>query len=297
MRHRYLLSVMIVSCIGMVCANIWQKKWPERKEIDEIAGYRRQMDLWQDRYAPDLELSLSDGTTFKLSENVGKKIVVLNFFTTWCGPCKKEMPELVRFCKSPPGSGLLLIGIDCGETLDVLKTYREKENLRFPMGADTERIIMNAYEVESFPTTVLVGLDGKVALYQVGMISNADVAFSGVLDSQKVLDSTGRRISQEAYMKALALQGPIGGSKNYDREAGKRVKVQLDQQRLEIADKLACADCEKSCRYCTCEFCEKMKSKLATLQVEGKSEDQIIRDLILKKTTNLKGAPHGARGQ
>lgn len=116
---------------------------------------------WRGQIAPDFELKTNDGNTFRLSENIGKKIIVLNFFATWCGPCRAEMPELNRYFNDHKSDSFLLLGIDSEEQPDRVQDFIQELKLDFPTGIDTGPI-QRSYGVSSFPTTVLIGVDGKV---------------------------------------------------------------------------------------------------------------------------------------
>ena len=67
------------------------KPAPDEKQIREYAQSMSNSTEWQGKMAPDFELKTTDGQKFQVSENVGKKTIVLNFFATWCGPCRAEM--------------------------------------------------------------------------------------------------------------------------------------------------------------------------------------------------------------
>src|SRR5208282_3008871 len=68
------------------------KPSPSEKQLSEYAEGMSGNTEWRGQVAPDFELRTTSGERFRLSENVGKKIIVLNFFATWCAPCRAEMP-------------------------------------------------------------------------------------------------------------------------------------------------------------------------------------------------------------
>ena len=152
------LLAMILVLAAIVGLIHWKlKPEPTEKEYREAGWGMTSRAAWQGRYAPDFELKTSGGKTFKLSENVGKKIVVLNFFATWCGPCREEMPELNQYYQDHKDENFLLLAIDAEEKPDAVEGYVREAKLDFPVGID-EGPIRKQYSVSAFPTTVLVGI-------------------------------------------------------------------------------------------------------------------------------------------
>jgi thiol-disulfide isomerase/thioredoxin len=169
------------------------KPAPTEKEIhDQSRGMSGGVD-WRNRTAPDFDLTTTRGGRFRLSENVGKKIVVLNFFATWCGPCRAEMPELNRYFDEHKSQPFVLLGIDAEEKGDRVDAFLDELKVDFPAGVD-EGAISKQYGVESFPTTVVIGVDGKVQLYETGALANADVAFDNLLRQNQKLIQAGQTI-------------------------------------------------------------------------------------------------------
>ena len=138
------------------------------------------------------------GERFQLSENVGKKIIVLNFFATWCGPCREEMPELNTYFNTHKAESFLLVGIDAEEKQDRVEAFLADLKVDFPAGVD-DGPIQKQYGVSAFPTTVLIGVDGKVQFYEAGALANAEVAFDNLLSKNRQLIQSGQVISPEEY--------------------------------------------------------------------------------------------------
>ena len=129
--------------------------------------------------APDIKITLLNGKSFKLSKYIKKKIIIINFFTTWCGPCKKEIPELNRFYKRNKHRNLIMIGIDVGEKKNKVKKFVAENKIKYPVGIIKEKSkIADNYKIKAFPTTVFIGLHGRIELYEKGAIMNADMIFN-----------------------------------------------------------------------------------------------------------------------
>src|ERR1700730_18063927 len=94
------------------------------------------------------------GGRFQLSENIGKKIIVLNFFATWCDPCREEMPELNAYFHAHKAEAFLLLGSDAEEKQDRVGAFLTDLKIDFPAGVDAGTI-QKQYGISAFPTTVL----------------------------------------------------------------------------------------------------------------------------------------------
>ena len=151
------------------------------------------------RDAPDFALKDADGKTVRLSDYRGK-VVVLDFWATWCGPCKIEIPWFMEFQRQHKDQGFEVIGVSMDDDgWDTVKPFVQKLgiNYRVVLGNDD---VANAYHgVEALPTTFLIDRDGKIAATHVGVVSKSDFE-NGI---QELLQtgsngSSGKRISLPA---------------------------------------------------------------------------------------------------
>jgi len=254
------------------------KPAPTEKEIREQSwGMSGGVD-WRDHTAPDFEITTTRGEHFRLSENVGKKIIVLNFFATWCGPCRAEMPELNRYFDEHKSQPFVLLGIDAEEKGDRVDAFLDELKVDFPAGVD-DGPIRKKYAVESFPTTVVIGVDGKVQLYETGALANADVAFDNLLAKNEKLLQAGLTVSPEAYRLAAQNQ-PNLPLRQPGANPEPKEEFRLDKRGKRIVARMACpCGCDDTVQTCSCNTSKKIKKTLASEDFKDKSDDEIIKAL------------------
>lgn len=130
--------------------------------------------------APDFIVYDKDGNEVKLSDYFGKPIV-LNFWASWCGPCKMEMPDFDEKNKELGDEvQFLMINATGGrETLETAKQFIEKSGYTFPVFYDAEQQAAMTYQVYSLPTTYFINADGEVTAYATGAI-NSEILQKGI---------------------------------------------------------------------------------------------------------------------
>lgn len=117
--------------------------------------------------APDFELTDLDGNVVRLSDYRGKAVLV-NFWATWCGPCKAEMPLLQDRYTTLRNSGLVILAVNIGEDEALVRPYVEDLGLDFAIVLDPELAVNDEYRVLGYPTTITVDRDGNVVDVHVG---------------------------------------------------------------------------------------------------------------------------------
>jgi thiol-disulfide isomerase/thioredoxin len=233
---------------------------------------------WKGRIAPDFELKTTRGDRFQLSESVGKKIIVLNFFATWCGPCREEMPELNRYFNEHKAESFVLIGIDAEEKQDRVNQFLADLKLDFPAGID-EGAIQKKYGVSAFPTTVLIGVDGKVQLYETGALANAEVAFDNLLRQNRELVKAGRIISPEVYRLDAQKQPELPVRQATEKSPAESEK-KLDPRGQRIVARMDCpCGCDSKVQTCSCNTSKNIKNALSSEDFKDKQDDEIIKAL------------------
>lgn len=120
-----------------------------------------------------------NGKSVKLSDYVGKPIV-LNFWASWCGPCKSEMPEFQQvFAEMGEQVQFLMVNATVSDTMADAKSFINQYGYTFPVVFDTRGEALYTYGVDAFPTTFFLDKTGTVAGYVVGAISK-DTLLKGI---------------------------------------------------------------------------------------------------------------------
>jgi peroxiredoxin len=121
---------------------------------------------------PDFELPTLDGKLVRLSALRGSPVVI-NFWATWCGPCKQEMPLLVEQYNWNKAKGLRVLAIDtlANDNVEDMRAFAEKFKMNFDVLVDKEDAIAGGWNVMGLPTTFFVKSDGTVARVHVGQLT------------------------------------------------------------------------------------------------------------------------------
>lgn len=126
------------------------------------------------RPAPDFTLNDANGSKVRLTDWRGK-VVILNFWATWCGPCKVEIPWFTEFQKTYQAQGFTVLGVSMDEDgWRVVKPYMAAERINYPVLLGNEEVNMLYGGIEALPTTLVIGRDGKVAYLHAGLISRSE---------------------------------------------------------------------------------------------------------------------------
>lgn len=124
--------------------------------------------------APDFVLKDLDGKEYRLSDYRGKG-VFLNFWGTYCKPCKKEMPYIDNQYKKYKDQGVEVIAVNVGETDLSIRNFVEQYNLSFPIVVDKDGEVQEAYNIYPLPATFLINKDGKIVDYITGELNEEKI--------------------------------------------------------------------------------------------------------------------------
>lgn len=127
----------------------------------------------QGRKAPSLALKTADGTLIDLAKYKGK-VVVVNFWATWCGPCRAEIPDFIEVYKTEKSRGLEIIGVSLDEEgWQVVTPYVQRNKINYPIVLGDRMTARRWGGIEAIPTTFFIDKQGNIAESHVGMMSRS----------------------------------------------------------------------------------------------------------------------------
>ncbi len=132
-----------------------------------IAGQQGNPTLQPGSPAPNFALLLADGSHLSLSDLQGRPVVI-NFWATWCGPCRLEMPELMRAATADPD--LVLLAINTKEELDTVQPFADDFTMTTPVVLDSKGDVNNLYAVRGLPTTYFIDASGAISAIHQGVL-------------------------------------------------------------------------------------------------------------------------------
>lgn len=132
--------------------------------------------------APDFTLQTTTGDTIQLSSLRGQPVIV-NFWATWCPPCRAEMPEIEQVWQDYQGQNLMILGVNQGENAIAIERFkRSVVNTTFPILLDPTTEIANQYGVMALPTTFFIDTEGYIQ----------DVKIGGPMDMAMLMDGVNK---------------------------------------------------------------------------------------------------------
>jgi peroxiredoxin len=150
----FVLPLLIVAVIGIGCSQ--QPTCPQL-----------------DMPAPDFTLKDLNGSEVNLSDYLGKN-VILNFWATWCGYCKKQLPYLEEVYEKYSDAGLTVLAVNAMEPHDQAEDYIAKQGFTFPVLLDSNGTVNQSYCVPALPATMFIDSEGIIRYARAGAFSGVD---------------------------------------------------------------------------------------------------------------------------
>ena len=153
---------------AMAALREWQLKFAPEPVLPATGGQSSPL-LNQD--AKPFKLPLLAGEDFDLAQEKGK-VIVLDFWATWCGPCIKSLPLMIDEMSAFDPKKVRFVGINQAEDKETVKTFLETRGWKFEVALDASQRVGQNFGVEGIPHTVVIGPDGKVAFVKTGFESD-----------------------------------------------------------------------------------------------------------------------------
>ncbi len=128
------------------------------KGLTEVPGHPQ---------APDFSLKDIDGNTHRLADYRGK-VLIVNFWATWCPPCRAEMPSMERAWKKERNNGIMILAINVGEDEDTIFQFTADYPVTFPLLMDQDSEVVGPWGVRGLPTTYVVDPSGHIVYRAIG---------------------------------------------------------------------------------------------------------------------------------
>jgi cytochrome c biogenesis protein CcmG/thiol:disulfide interchange protein DsbE len=142
--------------------------------------------------APDFSLQTAAGKPLRLSDLRGK-VVVLNFFATWCPPCRAETPDLVSTAAAYGARGVTFVGVDVKESAQLVQEFAGAKGVAYTVVLDSDGKVNDSYDVRAIPTTYVIGRDGRILYRQVDQLS-------GIVLASAINDALAGRVANESAL-------------------------------------------------------------------------------------------------
>ncbi|MCB8980408.1 MAG: redoxin domain-containing protein [Ardenticatenaceae bacterium] len=122
----------------------------------------------------DFSLGSLDGSQIALADYEGE-VIIMNFWATWCPPCRAEMPGINRFYEAHQDEGLVVLAINAQEDAATVRPFIEQSGFSFPVLLDLQGRVADQYSTRSFPTTFIIDRNGVIQHVQTGEISESEL--------------------------------------------------------------------------------------------------------------------------
>ena len=160
---------MFKHCAGLVAALGFLIGIPSAAIAVDLPPLSHSLTKQAPKPAPALKLNDINGKTHDLAQLKGR-VVLINFWATWCPPCRREMPSMERLTQQLKGEAFSVLAVDVGEDVDTIGLFTSQldTNLSFPILLDSRSQTMQAWKVAGLPTTYLIDKQGRVVASAIG---------------------------------------------------------------------------------------------------------------------------------
>lgn len=159
----YIRLVLLILMVGAIIFTIYSNLSKEKNSVLQVGDE-----------APDFVLTDMNGERHQLSEYKGQG-VFLNFWGTWCKPCEREFPLMDKQYQVVKEQGLQILAVNIGESDFVVQKFIDRKGLTFPVLVDDNKSVMETYNINPLPTTILINPEGKIEKIITGEMSEESI--------------------------------------------------------------------------------------------------------------------------
>lgn len=174
----FFICVLLFVCALTACGSAGSTNTPGETNAGTKSDEQTEAVAWpalsEGDSAPDFTANLADGNTFTLSEQQGK-VVLLNFWATWCGPCVREMPAFEKL-HTEYGDDAVILAVNCLEDTDTVDAFITENGYSFPIAYDTDGSVNMRYPTQGIPYTLIIDGEGIIQKIYVGA-ADADTQY------------------------------------------------------------------------------------------------------------------------
>ncbi len=124
--------------------------------------------------APDFTLTDLQGNNVALSQYKGKNIY-LNFWASWCGPCKDELPDIEKIFQEYKVKDLVVLTVNPGEEEEIVKKFMEDNQYSFPVLLDSKKDVARLYKTNDIPVSLFINKEGTIVSKKVGLMTGEEM--------------------------------------------------------------------------------------------------------------------------
>ncbi len=165
----------MVLCFIMLTAAL---KGPDTIKVDGVnttnfglIGTPREERLKTGDAAPDFVLAQLGGEPVQLSKLLGKTVLI-NFWASWCAPCREEMPAIEHFYEKYKAQNVVVLAVNLKDTDEIAKSYFKDNNLKMPLLMDRTGLVPGGYRATGVPESYFVDVNGKVRAFSIGIMDD-----------------------------------------------------------------------------------------------------------------------------
>ncbi len=174
-QSRRWLLINAALALSLIAVAVGVLVWAARQSTRPVSETARRDADRQGVAAPAFTLPTADGQPVSLADYRGR-VILVNFWATWCPPCVAELPTLNAFYQARQAEGFVVIAVNDQETPAAVQAFVSENHLSFPVALDRNETVMAAYDVRALPVSIIIDRAGNIRTIHRGEISAEQLA-------------------------------------------------------------------------------------------------------------------------